>query len=226
MILGVRVESSYGDERKMFLSWLRGLREKIGEGVKYVGDGLYGKSIEILREAKKEGMGDIWEGEEMDMAKGEGEGKGGREKEMGGREGDIQAEIQDRARDRVAEEVVEGRVQGKDGGDGKEGDNDEGGVVEHGGFDGVRFFCHLGGWSRKGLIDCFFPRMKEDFSNIIPLSWSEGGKKYFDALLEWGEVKADKLFGEDELAKKWKIHPAILWKAENVRKHRKPKPIP
>jgi hypothetical protein len=23
---------------------------------------------------------------------------------------------------------------------GKEGDNDEGGVVEHGGFDGVRFF--------------------------------------------------------------------------------------
>jgi len=33
-----------------------------------------------------------------------------------------------------------GRVQGKDGGDGKEGDNDEGDIVEHGGFDGVRFF--------------------------------------------------------------------------------------
>jgi hypothetical protein len=31
-------------------------------------------------------------------------------------------------------------VQGKEGGDGKEGDNDEGGVVEHGGFDGGRFF--------------------------------------------------------------------------------------
>jgi hypothetical protein len=55
MILGVRVESSYGDERKMFLSWLRGLREKIGERVKYAGDGLYGKSIEILREAKRMG---------------------------------------------------------------------------------------------------------------------------------------------------------------------------
>lgn len=55
MILGVRVGSSYGDERKMFLSWLRGLREKIGERVKYVGDGLYGKSIEILREAKRRG---------------------------------------------------------------------------------------------------------------------------------------------------------------------------
>ena len=23
-------------------------------------------------------------------------------------------------------------------------------------------------WSWKGLIDCFFPRMKEDFSNILP----------------------------------------------------------
>ena len=33
-----------------------------------------------------------------------------------------------------------GRVQGKDGGVGKEGDNDEGDIVEHGGFDGVRFF--------------------------------------------------------------------------------------
>jgi hypothetical protein len=55
MILGVRVGSSYGDERKMFLSWLRGQREKIGERVKYVGDGLYGKSIEILREAKRKG---------------------------------------------------------------------------------------------------------------------------------------------------------------------------
>ena len=55
MILGVRVESSYGEERKMFLSWLRGQREKIGERVKYVGDGLYGKSIEILREAKRKG---------------------------------------------------------------------------------------------------------------------------------------------------------------------------
>jgi len=51
-----------------------------------------------------------------------------------------QAEIQDRANDRVAKEVVWGRVQGKEGGDGKEGDNDDGGFVEHGGFDGVRFF--------------------------------------------------------------------------------------
>jgi len=61
---------------------------------------------------------------------------------------------------------------------------------------------------------------------VLPLSWSEREKEYFDALLEWGEVKADKLFGEDELAKRWKIHPAVLWKAENVRKHRKPKLIP
>jgi hypothetical protein len=30
-------------------------REKIGERVKYVGDGLYGKSIEILREVKRMG---------------------------------------------------------------------------------------------------------------------------------------------------------------------------
>ena len=52
----------------------------------------------------------------------------------------MSTEIQDRASDGVAEEVVWGRVQGKDGGDGKEGDNDEGDIVEHGGFDGVRFF--------------------------------------------------------------------------------------
>ncbi len=68
--------------------------------------------------------------------------------------------------------------------------------------------------------------IKPRVEKVLPLSWSEREKEYFDALLEWGEVKADKLFGEDELAKKWKIHPAILWKAENVRKHRKPKPIP
>ena len=33
-----------------------------------------------------------------------------------------------------------GRVQGKDGGDGNEGDIDEGDIVEHGGFVGVRVF--------------------------------------------------------------------------------------
>jgi hypothetical protein len=34
----------------------------------------------------------------------------------------------------------------------------------------IQVFCCLGGWSWKGLIDCFFPRMKEDFSNILNLS--------------------------------------------------------
>jgi hypothetical protein len=106
MILGVRVGSSYGDERKMFLSWLRGQREKIGERVKYVGDGLYGKSIEILREAKRRGWEIYVKVRERDMAGSEGGGEERGDERMGGREGDIQAEIQDRASDRVAKEVV------------------------------------------------------------------------------------------------------------------------
>ena len=52
----------------------------------------------------------------------------------------MSAEIQVRASEGVAEEGVWGRVQGKDGGDGKEGDNDEGDIVVHGGFDGGRVF--------------------------------------------------------------------------------------
>ena len=36
MILGVKVEGCYADERKkMFLKWLRWVREKIGEKVKF-----------------------------------------------------------------------------------------------------------------------------------------------------------------------------------------------
>jgi len=55
MILGVKVEGCYADERKMFLRWLKRVREKIGEKVKFVADGLYGKSIEILREIRRRG---------------------------------------------------------------------------------------------------------------------------------------------------------------------------
>jgi hypothetical protein len=107
MILGVRVESSYGDERKMFLSWLRGQREKIGERGKYVGDGLYGKSIEILREAKRRGWEiyvkvreGIWQGVRAEERK---EAMRGWEE---GREIYRQRYKQDRASDRVAKEVI------------------------------------------------------------------------------------------------------------------------
>jgi hypothetical protein len=55
MILSIKVGSSYGDERKMFLKWLKEVKGKIGERVKFVADGLYGKSIEILRQVKKIG---------------------------------------------------------------------------------------------------------------------------------------------------------------------------
>ena len=55
MILGVRVEGRYADERKMFLRWLERTKEKIGEKVKFVANGLYGKSIEILREMRRRG---------------------------------------------------------------------------------------------------------------------------------------------------------------------------
>jgi hypothetical protein len=55
MILSIKVGSSYGDERKMFLRWLKEVKGKIGEKVKFVADGLYGKSIEILRQVKRIG---------------------------------------------------------------------------------------------------------------------------------------------------------------------------
>jgi len=56
---------------------------------------------------------------------------------------------------------------------------------------------------------------------VLPLSWGEKEKEYFDALLEQGAVKAESLFEDKELARRWESHPAIRWKAENVRKHRK-----
>ena len=44
MILGVKVEGCYADERKNVLKWLRWVREKIGERVKFLACGLYGES--------------------------------------------------------------------------------------------------------------------------------------------------------------------------------------
>jgi len=44
MILRVKVEGSYADERGMFLEWLRRVREKIGEKVKFVKMGCMGKA--------------------------------------------------------------------------------------------------------------------------------------------------------------------------------------
>jgi len=71
------------------------------------------------------------------------------------------------------------------------------------------------------------PPISEMLEGIKPLvekvlSWSEKEKGYFDALLERGEVKAESLFEDKELARRWENHLVIKWKAENVRKHRKP----
>lgn len=53
------------------------------------------------------------------------------------------------------------------------------------------------------------------------LTWDEGEKEYLDALLDEGEVRAQSLFKDDpSLAKRWEKHPAILWKAQNVREWR------
>jgi hypothetical protein len=71
--------------------------------------------------------------------------------------------------------------------------------------------------SISGILEDIKPWVEK----VLPLSWGEKEKEYFDALLEQGEVKAESLFEDKELARRWESHPAIRWKVENVRKHRK-----
>lgn len=54
------------------------------------------------------------------------------------------------------------------------------------------------------------------------LSWDERERSYMDALLDEGEVYGDLLFPDyPDLAERWQRHPAIQWKAQNVRKVRR-----
>ena len=71
------------------------------------------------------------------------------------------------------------------------------------------------------------PSVTEMVQAVAPLvrevlSWDEQERAYMDALLDNGEVYGDRLFpAHPNLAAKWQRHPAIQWKAQNVRKVRR-----
>ena len=92
-------------------------------------------------------------------------------------------------------------------------------------------------YNRKELKDELLPLLRADsFSNswdewadttekeccdrlgiVLPLS--DGEKEFLDRLLDYGEIRPAILTEDEELADRIQNHPALEWKALNVRKH-------
>jgi hypothetical protein len=53
---------------------------------------------------------------------------------------------------------------------------------------------------------------------VLPLRASE--LAFLDRLLDAGEIEAELLTGDATLAGIIRRHPALLWKAQNVRRHK------
>ena len=69
------------------------------------------------------------------------------------------------------------------------------------------------GWENR-LVD----EVREALSAVLPLRASE--LAFLDRLLDAGEIEAELLTGDATLAGIIRRHPALLWKAQNVRRHK------
>lgn len=56
-------------------------------------------------------------------------------------------------------------------------------------------------------------------SHLLP--FNENEKKFFDLLLDEGEIESSLITSDTELQKKIRLHPGLLWKAQNVQKHKR-----
>jgi hypothetical protein len=65
----------------------------------------------------------------------------------------------------------------------------------------------------------FIDEIRAALSVVLPLSDAE--REFLDRLLDHGEVRPDLLTSDKELAAKIADHPALLWKAVNVRQHKR-----
>lgn len=65
-----------------------------------------------------------------------------------------------------------------------------------------------------GLVE----HTKERLAAVLPLADAE--RAFLDALLDLGEVRAEILTDDLALQERLRVHPALLWKAQNVREHR------
>ena len=70
------------------------------------------------------------------------------------------------------------------------------------------------GWEER-LVD----EVREALSVVLPLRANE--LAFLDRLLDGGEIEAELLTGDGALAQIIRWHPALLWKAQNVRRHKK-----
>jgi len=53
-------------------------------------------------------------------------------------------------------------------------------------------------------------------SHLLP--FNENEKRFFDLLLDEGEIESSLITSDTEFQKKINLHPGLLWKAQNVKK--------
>jgi predicted nucleotidyltransferase component of viral defense system len=67
-------------------------------------------------------------------------------------------------------------------------------------------------WARQLVVDC-----KRGLTRLLPLSGAE--REFLERLLEHGEVRPELITADELLAARMAQHPALLWKAQSVRRH-------
>lgn len=53
------------------------------------------------------------------------------------------------------------------------------------------------------------------------LVWSDGERRFLDRLLDDGQIEAEALDGDPDVQARIRAQPMLIWKAQNVREHRK-----
>ena len=71
-------------------------------------------------------------------------------------------------------------------------------------------------WARRLVSECV-----EQLEPLIDFTPAE--REFLDRLLDHGEIKPALLTRDESLADRMAQHPLLAWKAENVRRHRKPR---
>jgi predicted nucleotidyltransferase component of viral defense system len=70
-----------------------------------------------------------------------------------------------------------------------------------------------GNWAQSLVDEC-----RMGLRAVLPLRNHE--REFLDQLLDHGEVRAELLASDREMQERIKVHPGVLWKALNVRKHK------
>jgi hypothetical protein len=71
----------------------------------------------------------------------------------------------------------------------------------------------LDAWASRLCTEC-----REGLRAVLP--YQDNEKEFLDRLLDHGEIRADLLTADMDLAERIAIHPLLHWKAVNVRNHR------